>query len=105
MSNLNDLKIRQIIFTDLDAVTGPLFIRMLWEKYGKVDVIHTLRRETPGADRLSRLEMLKLTTKYAVSTCWSVGKKFNESMIREYEKWRGWEPGSVRVYTLVNRSF
>lgn len=60
----------RIIFCNLDAVLGSLFTGpLIKSKYGEVDIIHQLMLK--NSRTLSDVDLLNLTTKRVVSTCWS----------------------------------
>jgi len=90
--------IKQVIFCNLDSVVGGLFTStILKPKYGKIDIIHSLRESKEETD----VALLLKTTLPVVSTCWDVGR--TKVALARYLKVRGWKAGDVRVYTFVDR--
>jgi len=89
--------VQQVIFVGFDSVMGGLLTGMLKEKYGTVDILHNIRHSASQSD----LDMLLATTRNVVTTCWD-GKRTLD-VLRAYEKARGWDLSSVRVYELCDR--
>lgn len=70
---------------------------LLKPKYGKVDIIHLMRTSDAQTD----LDLLKLTTRSVVSTCWSAERLM--SSLEAYASFRGWKIEDIRVYELGKR--
>lgn len=95
-----EFPIQQVIYCNLDSVLGALVTgTLLKEKYGSVDIIHNIRKSV-GNDA-SDLDMLMATTLPVVSTCWSSGRL--KKVLAAYVLRRGWDAGSVRIYSIGHR--
>lgn len=90
--------VRQVIFVELDSVLGSLITSgLLKPKYGTFDIIHLLRSDRAQTDA----ELLLLTTRPVVSTCWSA-KRLRRAL-PAYVKARGWKIDDVRIYEIGKR--
>jgi hypothetical protein len=90
--------IKQVIYCNMDSVTGALFMPLIKRKYGRVDIIHQIRESMPqGAD----LDLMMATTKPVVTTCWDA--KRTRKIMTKYLSDRGWKKGDVRIYVLCSR--
>jgi hypothetical protein len=89
-----------IVYTDLDAITAPLFIRMIKEQHGIVDQIHVVRNRYSMQGASDADVLMKCTTS-VVLTCWDVAR--TKKAVTAYAKLRKLDLRAIRIYSFVKR--
>jgi hypothetical protein len=95
--------IKQVIFCNMDSVTGSLFTPLLrnWRSardslFDQVDIVHFLRESSDQPD----LDVLLRTTSNIVTACWTEARA--RAVLPDYQAARGWPDDSVRIYVLTS---
>lgn len=93
--------VKQVIFVNVDSVLAPLYTSVFFKPaYGRIDIIHQIRVEIDDhvENKLSDVEMLMLTERNVISTCWTIERTL--AAIPPYCKLKGWNDDEVRIYCL-----
>lgn len=96
---MEDTGIKQIFYVGMDAVISNLYIGagVFNKAYGTIDIIHDIRSSPDQTDS----ELLMLTNKLVVSTCWSAIRL--RQSLPDYLNKMGWEMSDIRIYELATR--
>jgi len=95
LPDLKQLECDLIIFPNLDAITGALFTGLIGERFGRVEIVHTLREEHVDWED-SQFLTHAASMSQVLLTCWS-----NERVNAAIAEARSESLKNIRVYSLV----
>lgn len=90
-----EVRIDRVIFCNLDAVTGRLWMPLLKDQYGEITIIHQLRKDNPN---LADEDLLALSNFAVIATCWD--EKRTITAVQRYTRNIGLPYGTIRLYSL-----